>query len=478
MLMKNKLIRRIALLASVIMLLTSAVNTTYGFIVTQTDSLINTFVPLSSNVSNIVINKSVEHSLGNDYKIPDNIAFDFKVELGLLYANTSLKTDKGDIVTDKNGEFTVSVKPNIPFKIEGIDVGTKIKVTEIQKEGNGFTVKDGAIKEATVSESGGAEVKFINTYNPKAVSLVNVTVEGTKILEGRDWQTGDTFAFILESKNQNGVWEKLSEKTVTFDEKNKDFNKFSFSDIIKTLEFTKVGTYKFRMSEVIGNLENVDYDKSINTFEIKVTDTDMDGMLEIGGVTAGQNASVSTKNGNYNVAVTFNNTFVPAISEPDDISVDITVNKTVKSTGKLSITSAGFEFVLENSETKEKTVLESGEDGKAVFKLPFTAKDIGKTYTYKLYERNNGIDGVTYDTSVYDININITEQNNMIIASVTVDGKGVDTVLLEFENIYHKTTPPTGDNNITFWFVLMIISAMSCIALIVLDRKYIKSLKD
>ena len=480
-LLKNKIFRRLALLVSLIVLLTSTVNTTFGFIVTKTDSLINTFVPFDNIISNLLISKNVEHPFGDEYVIPDNIAFDFKVDFGSLYANTTIKTTTGDIVADKNGSIQISVKPGESFAVEGIDAGTKVTVTEIQKDGSGFTVKDSAATmEGIVAEDGSLKFEYVNIYTPASVQPVNVSVVGTKILEGREWQSGDAFSFTLEQKQSDRTWTVIGTKAVTYDANNTAFNQFDFSDLIQTLTFDKVGTYNFRMTEAEGNHENVDYDKSVNTFAIKVTDVDMDGKLEVSTVTAAQNAKVTETDGKYKVNITFNNTFIPVVSEPDDIEVNIVVNKTVKNTGVSSISTAGFEFVLENTVSGEKKALKSDENGKAVFVLPFTATDVGKTYTYKLFETNDGMTGVTYDTKVYDISIAITLSNdNKLVSTITMDGKAVNDVVARFENTYytdHAYAPPTGDDsNITFWFIMMIISGTACIVLVLLDKRYTRS---
>ena len=479
--LKNKIFRRLALLVSLIVLLTSTVNTTFGFIVTKTDSLINTFVPFDNIISNLLISKNVEHPFGDEYVIPDNIAFDFKVDFGSLYANTTIKTTTGDIVADKNGSILISIKPGKSFAVEGIAAGTKVTVTEIQKESSGFTVKDGAATmEGIVAEDGSLKFEYVNIYTPASVQPVNVSVSGTKILEGREWQRGDTFFFTLEQKTNENTWVSLGAKAVTYDAENDAFNQFDFSDLVQALTFDKVGVYEFRMTEVVGNLENVDYDKSVNTFAIKVTDVDMDGKLEVSTVTAAQNAKVIDVDGKYMVAVTFNNAFVPVVADPDDIEVNITVNKTVKNTGVSSISPAGFEFVLENTVSGEKQALKSDENGNAAFSLPFTAADAGKVFTYKLSETNGGITGVTYDTKVYDISIAITlSNNNRLISTISMDGETVNDVIARFENIYydeHPTAPPTGDNsNTTFWFIMMIISGTAYIVLIFLDKRYTRS---
>ena len=480
-LLKNKIFRRLALLVSLIVLLTSTVNTTFGFIVTKTDSLINTFVPFDNIISNLLISKNVEHPFGDEYVIPDNIAFDFKVDFGSLYANTTIKTTTGDIVADKNGSIQISLKPGETFAVEGIDAGTKVTVTEIQKDGSGFTVKDSAATmEGIVAEDGSLKFEYVNIYTPASVQPVNVSVVGTKILEGREWQSGDAFSFTLEQKQSDEIWTVIGTKAVTYDAGNASFNQFDFSDLIQALTFDKVGTYNFRMTEVIGNLENVDYDKSVNTFDIKVTDVDMDGKLEVSTVTAAQNAKVTETDGKYKVNITFNNTFIPVVSEPDDIEVNIVVNKTVKNTGVSSIGPDGFEFVLENTISGEKRTLKSDKKGNAVFTLPFTVADVGKTYTYKLFETNDGMTGVTYDTKMYDISIAITLSNdNKLVSTITMDGKAVNDVVARFENTYYidqTTAPPTGDDsNITFWFIMMIISGTACIVLVLLDKRYTRS---
>ena len=476
---KNKLLRRLALLISLIVLLTSTVNTTFGFIITKTDSLINTFIPFESIINNLVINKNVEHPFGDEYLIPDNINFDFKVDLGSLYAKTTIKTTNGNIVTDKNGSFNVLVTPGKPFAIEGIDAGTKVTVTEIQKSGSGFSVKDGkATMEGIVSEDGSLKINYTNIYSPASVTPANVFINGKKILEGRNWQDGDSFSFVLEQKSDNN-WMTIGTKTVTYDVDNSDFDCFDFTDTVQALTFDKVGIYKFRITEVVGNLENVDYDKSINTFAIHVTDVDMDGKLEINTVNAAQNATVKNENGNYNISVIFNNSFVPAIPEPDDITVDIIVNKNVTNIGPSSIGREGFKFVLVNVATGEELKLESNQNGKAVFSLPFSVADVGKTYTYKLSEINDGRKNVSYDTSVYNISVTVAlDGQNQLSATTTVNNNIVDVANITFNNTYRTTTPPTGDNsNILFWLSLMIISGTITAWLIFIENKYKKTSK-
>ena len=477
MLIKNRMIRRITLFLSLIMLFTSTINTTFGLIVTETNSLINTFIPFESIISNLQISKIVEHPFGEEYVIPEDIAFDFKVDFGSLYAKTTIKTTTGSIVADDNGSILVSVKPGNPFAVEGIDAGTEVTVTEIQKDGSGFSVKDGAATmDGIVAEDGSLKFRYVNVYTPASVRPANVFVSGTKILEGRDWQESDSFSFTLEQKQSDGTWALLSTKTITYRSDDPAFNQFDFSDAIQALTFDKVGEYHFRLTEVVGDLDNVDYDKSVKTFAIRVTDIDMDGKLEINTVTAAQNATVSETDGKYKVAVTFNNTYIPAVPDPDDIGLTITVNKTVRNTGDMIAGPEGFVFVLENVTTGENLERTSNSDGKAYFTLPFTAADVGKTYTYRLSETNLGIAGMTYDDRVYSISVSIAlSSDHELIARVMMNGQVSEDLTAQFVNTYTRNSTdadPTGDDvNILFWFIMMIISGSACIFLVIADRK-------
>ena len=121
--MKRRMIRTLALALCMLVFLTSSYQVTFGYIVEKTDSLINIFKPFVVAQADLQIKKTVEHPFGEDYAIPDTVAFDFAVELGALYANTTVATSAGPMVADDTGRLTVSVKPNIVFGIEGLEIG-------------------------------------------------------------------------------------------------------------------------------------------------------------------------------------------------------------------------------------------------------------------------------------------------------------------------------------------------------------------
>lgn len=479
---RNRILTRIALFFSVLMLLTSTVQTTYGLIVTQTDPLINIFTPSEVKMDGLLLTKYVEHPFSDSYVIPDNIAFDYKVDLGAHYANTNLDTTNGTVKADDNGSLTVSVKPGKPVTVEGIDEGTAVTVTELQKTDSGFSVKDGVTsKEAIVSADGTLTVSFTNVYTPAAADPI-ISVIGTKTLEGREWLEGDSFDFLLEMKSGDGSWAEFATETVTADTEG---HAFDFTEAVRTVSYDHAGAYEFRVSEIIGTLENMAYDKTVNHFTVNVGDRDMDGSLEIRDVTVAENAAVTVSDsGEYAVNVTFNNTFVPpVIPVPQDITVPVTVKKTVVNTGTLKIGPDGFRFILENTDTGDKMSLTADKDGMAVADLTYTAADAGKIFTYTLAEQNDGREDVIYDQSVHKITVAVTlGEDNILRTAITVDGEDTDEIITAFENIYHveeDPAPPTADDgsHVRFWLVMTLVSGIVCAVLVQLEKRYRVSMK-
>ena len=471
----GKVFRRIAILLSLVMLLTSTVGTTYGYIISSTEPLVNVFVPEGAPVAKLSLSKTVEHPLGSNYKIPDNICFDFTVELGAYYANARVNTTAGEMTADENGMLTLSLRPGESLTLEDLEEGTQVKVTEQDTALRGFKVKGDATQTATAGADGTVGITFVNTYSPARVKPENITVGGLKVLEGRQWQEGDSFTFKLEQHDGNN-WKELGTAAVTYDGENADFDRFDFSEVFQALTFDKVGTYTFRMYEVTGELENVDYDKTVNHFTVVVTDVDMDGKLEINTVSGTENAAVTKEGGKYAVSATFNNTFIPPVVDPDPVTIQIHVAKTVTNKGSLKCGPEGFEFVLENTETAVKQAVKSDAKGKAAFDLTFTKADIGKTYTYKLSETNHGKKDMTYDADVHTLTVSVSmNDENKLVTALTMDGVEVTDLHAAFENIYDAdqiVVPPTGDEaNLNVWFIMMIVSAAALVALIIYDRK-------
>ena len=439
--MNKKNFKETIFFIALLLIVTIAIDNTFAFIATSTSNVSNTFKPYEFKENDLIINKTVEHPYGEYYQLPNKLLFKFKVNLGSKYANYEFDTTAGTKKADKDGILEISVKPNEPLTISGIDEGTKVKVTEIQDK-YGFAVKDSVItKEITITESGILTISFTNVYTPDKIKLDNFSITGTKILEDREWREGDKFSFMLEYLNETQEWITLSTKTIEYKENDNDFNKFNFTEEIQKVEYDTIGTYYYRISEVIGTDNNIDYDQNINYFSIEVTDDDMNGKLEITKVEGHQNIEVNKDNNNYNIDVTFNNRF--KLENVEDLEIKITSQKTVKNTGDYEIGPEGFTFVLTNTETNSTKRLLSNDYGITIFGITYTKEDIGKTYNYTLHELNDNKINVTYSDKTYKIQVEIVlNSEDKLQAKLRLDGEEVDNVKATFENIYHRVDVP------------------------------------
>ena len=435
--MNKKNFKETIFFIALLLIVTLAIDNTFAFIATSTSNVSNTFKPYEFKENDLIINKTVEHPYGEYYQLPNKLLFKFKVNLGSKYANYEFDTSVGKKKSDKDGILEVSVKPNEPLTISGIDEGTLVKVTEIQDK-YGFEVKDREItKEITITESGVLVISFTNVYTPDPIKLNDITITGTKILQDREWREGDNFTFMLEYLNENQEWITLSTKTIEYKENDNYFNKFNFTEEIQKVEYDTIGTYYYRISEVIGDDNNIDYDQNINYFSIEITDNDMNGKLELTNIEGHQNITVNNKN----IDVTFNNRF--KLENVEDIEIKIASQKEVKNTGDYEISPKGFTFVLTNTETNTKKELLSNNDGMTIFGITYTKDDIGKTYNYTLEELNDNQPNVTYSDKVYKIQVEIVlNREDKLQANIRLDGEEVNNVKAVFENIYHKVDAP------------------------------------
>ena len=465
----------LTIMISLFLVFVFSAGNTFGYIVTVTPSLVNTFKPIENIVNSLMLSKKVVHPYGSAYNIPDNVVFDFEIALGEVYAGYTFNTSDGEKTADSHGKLNISVKPGSTASVEGIDAGTKVTVTELQNK-NGFSVSGDASKEVTIEEDGTLLLDYVNIYTPEKVSP-QISLTGSKILEGRKWQEGDSFSFLLEYDGGEDNWRELDTKTVTFKKNTENFNEFDFSNAVNSLEFDNIGDYRFRISEIKGNLEGVVYDETVNYFEISVSDDDMDGSLEIEGVSGSQNVTAS---GNT-LKVVFNNTFKPddTPSKPDKITVDIAVSKTVDNKGTSAISPENFIFELAGEEETDKIWFASDQNGLAIHTLTFSEEDAGKTFNYTLKEIDDEREHVTYSDKIYNISINISydKANNKLIADLVLDGNKTAEISAAFVNVYDYSAqntpiPSTSDkSNKTFWFIMTLASGSALIILTIFRRR-------
>lgn len=446
----HKLSKSIVLAVSAILIFSILVGSTVAFIFDSTDIFRNEF-NIHPAVGDLIIKKTVQHNFGESYVVPSTLNFEFNISLGSSYANQTITTSIGDYETDSNGMLKLNIKPEQKVTLHNIAKNTTVKVSESYR--SGFSVKDGSTKDITVIHGETVTLDFINIYSPKPISPTptkpdtppipaneaRITLTGIKNLEGREWQDGDEFLFVLEYKDGDKYVE-VDRQSVSYSQTaNNDFS-FDFTDTIKKFAFNTAGKYEFRVRELEGSIADIEYDKSEKLFNIYIGDEDMDGFLDIDNIIAGSavNVNFDEETQKFNVTIEFNNKYNYIEPEPiiEPIKVEIPITNIIINEGNIAADLNGFRFVIENIETGEKQIIITDEEGVAKFVLEFTESNLGKG-KYKIYALDNGEEGITHSENVYEIEIDVTlnDQTDKLEATIVHNGESVDEETIKFHTV-------------------------------------------
>ncbi len=353
--------------------------------------------------------------------------------------------------------FVIKENGTSPLAGFTYDVSRYCITVTVADDGNGnLKITEQKIEKRTgTAAKAVTEIKFENTYEAAKTELI---LKGTKELNGRELAAGE-FTFKLNKADSNFV---INPNAHTVTATNKADKTFEFA----AQAFTKVGTYYFVVSEDnTVDAERVTFDKAIYNVTVVVTD-DGNGRLVCETPTVKKvGTDVAT------TELTFENVFTP---KPEDITVEFKVNKTVENKGTENIGPEGFKFLLDQV-GGQKLNATTDKNGDAKFVLSFTESDIGKTYTYKLSEVNDGKGYVTYSNKVYTVAVTVTlNAQNKLVANLTVDNLPVDNVTAAFVNEYNYTpkAPQTGDTReLVPWLVMLGVSGLAVISTLFMKKK-------
>ncbi|MBQ8381716.1 MAG: VWA domain-containing protein [Clostridia bacterium] len=395
---------------------------------------------------NVIISKTVEHPFGDSYEVPANLVFEFEITVinveGTPRANTTYHTATGTtVVTDGNGRATVKLHAGQSIRLNDLYETDIVTVREVNLPA-GFTAEETKLS-VSVSSDVNKVLAFVNTYSPTEVDPVNVTVNGTKELEGRVWLDSDAFEFELQRYDRTAAtWKKIGvSQTATKADPN-----FDFTAVLGTETYTEIGTYHYRIVEVYDAndaIGGVSYDTNPRYFNVIVTDSDMDGELEIAEVTSPALVAVTfddTTN-TWNADASFTNRYAPAGSA----GITISINKIVESLNGAEISLAGFEFGLYEGDNLMGDTVFTAADGTAQIKLVYNAPDCGNTYTYILKELPGAVPGMTYTDTVYIIEVTVVDNLDGTIGAVVYTANADDSVPEHAGSTYSATFTNTYD---------------------------------
>ena len=280
-----------------------------------------------------------------------------------------------------------------------------------------------------------ADVKFTNVYDPEDYKLTgDEAIHGTKVLQGREIGDNETFYFQLtQTAGPETVLADPETKTVT---KNSGMD-FTFSD----LTFTKAGTYTFTVNEVANEQgdettdgKGMTYSQNVAKVTIKVKDGG-NGSLVLDGpiVYANQGSNETGK-------AVFTNVYEASMKYGAEGKGGINVTKQLLDR---PMTAGEFNFAI----TGEGDAADMTADADKSFQntaaaadetismaklqnLTFNETNAGKTYTFLVDEvepaEGQGLAGVAYDKSQYKVEIEVVDNGDGTMHTVTTVTRTMD----------------------------------------------------
>lgn len=421
-------------------------NNIKGTIDGSTVEFVNTY---NNPTGNLVVMKEVSHPYGTSYTMPDK-AYEITVSLGSTFANKTLdiKDENGTkttITTNASGAFTVSLKDGEYITIYDLPKGTTATVSE--KEYAGFTTKFYPSNTATITGSE-HEIVVENEYTPEELEVV-INISGTKTVTG-NW-TDEEFTFYLQ-KYVDGSWETIATDTANKTDSSIDF----MSEDL--LNFTTIGKYEYRVIEENSGkvISGVVYDNTVHTFEVIVTDVDLDGEMEAQIVSTHETENGFTFNTTNN---TWENNHINFTNEINKGKTGFTlkIQKNVTNlSGSTLVDKEGFIFELYEADsdyviTNNTSIYTSDDSGLSGetdvhVEYEFDENKVNEPYTYYyvLKEKASNITNMKDDTTVYNIKVVVTHNNDGTVTRelhvYNQNGVEVTTTITEGNTVYPIVT--------------------------------------
>ncbi len=336
-----------------------------------------------------------------------------------------------DIIINDVGEYTFYVKEiqgdndkmTYSQKVVRVDITvTQISGGKLHAETTFTTVTNDLGEPALNDEALNSEdqIEFTNTYIPTSAEFV---LEATKTLNGRDMDEGE---FTFEIRPFEGtVGEVVTGTNIAG--KDGEAVEIRFGSI----EYTKVGRYVYEVVETSADGNGVTTDKT--KYQIIVTVTDVNGELK---------ATVTVYNLVSNV-INFVNDYKsePAEYKPSGEKI---LNGRALVNDEFSFVIAETDAngnVLDNGYTETVKNFANGAVEFSTIKYTETG-----VYYYNIYEMENAVvNGITFDKSVYNIVVTVTDNlKGNLVAETEIFQNGISANSVRFTNTYIPAS--TGAN--------------------------------
>lgn len=265
-------------------------------------------------------------------------------------------------------------------------------------------------------------VLFENTYSADNATVATANFGLTKVLEGRDWQDGDSFTFLLEGVNGAPVpmgddGKPSTRVAVGFDDATDGMAKIDFGSIV----YTQAGQYEYKVTEEGGRAGGMTYSDNVAILRVTVRDNTESGKLE---------ASVERVSGDSE----FVNTYDSSI--PSDKLVNPHFSKVLEGrdwragdnfTFTIKAKTPGAPLPVDTNGKEVTSVTVHNADEAAYFTfgtIPFTydmVRDGKRTFVYEVTENASGIPGISDDTHAATVTVTVADQGNGTMSAVVTN---------------------------------------------------------
>lgn len=386
---------------------------------------------------------------------------------------------------NEEGKASHSLKAGETLYVYGLAGGWSYTVTESDR-GDGFT-QAGTGLTGTIAAGGTANAKVVNTYSASGTLSGDQVLKGEKVLTGRSWNSTDKFTFLLEAP-EGSVGVPMPEGATggraTVEVTQPDGTPagtpvpFNFGDIT----YTKPGvyTYEIRESEALSVLNpGVSASEALYEVTVTVTDEGHTGNLTVNSEMKkllsddGDKVEPSTtvppasfvneydtqevkwapvgekkytdstdarplEQGMFHVIACTNDPTAPLPKLDNDQEISgvhngVTYRGTVVSVdanGAISFPQAKYEFKN----------LDQGHEKKFEYKIMEVVRDGNNWRSVEDALKDPKFDsaGVTYDPTIWTVNVTLKNDNGVLVLSVQYlkDGVPVQGASFQFANSY------------------------------------------
>lgn len=272
----------------------------------------------------------------------------------------------------------------------------------------------------TIDDRPGTEVAFVNSYKADSGSLATKSFGLTKVLEGRDWDSSDTFTFELTGIDGAPMPAGAVDGKATANVNATDVSDGRASFDFGQISYAATGVYDYEVREVAPDQPagGMTYSTNVARFRVTVTDSVAQGKLV---ATARQTSDSAAFVNTYRSELNYN------------AMGGLTITKTLEGTsapaGKFgfTISTEGYDVLGIAGTYKSGGLSDGGTVTVAATsgEIVFTQNDAGKTWKYTVTEAPLDA-GYSCDCSKWDVSVSVANdvKNGRLLVTTTVSGEG------------------------------------------------------